>query len=291
MKQTVRIGCRESELAIAQAETVIRAVNEIDPDIEFHLVTYRNVGGRNQSLDIDSTNTKVPLTRDIENALASEKIDIAVHSFRDMPYSENPDFPVVALTERVSALDALVLPEGISELDNSLPVGTSSLRRAIQFKRLHPDADIAPIRGNITTRLAKLDLGEYSAVILSLTGLIRLGHEERVSRIFTAEEMIPSGSQGIIAIQSRLGDNCAYLAPLHSWRSETVSLAERQFLRTMTEQTTFSTGVFAELRGEQIVIMGMFVSSDGKIITSRISGEAARAQSLGEELALKLLAS
>jgi hydroxymethylbilane synthase len=289
VKRTIRVGSRESELAILQAELVIDAVKNSEPDLEFELITMRTSGDRNLEQSLDTIGGKGLFIKELEQALYDQTIDIAVHSYKDMPWQENPDLPIVALSRRESPFDVLVLPEGIDELDTSLPVGSSSQRRSVQLRQLYTEIEVKPIRGNINTRLAKLDLREYSALVLAHAGLIRLGLADRVWRIFGASEMVPSASQGILAVQSRLQENCSYLSVFHSWESEIVSLAERQFLKTLGSDCTAPVGVYAFFQADQIYLTGMYTDSDTSIEIAQINGQAARAQWLGEALAQELL--
>ena len=283
------MGSRESELAIAQATIVMKSISVSDPEIECQLVTMRTTGDKNLRADLDAIGGKGVFVKELEQALLDGSIDIAVHSYKDMPYEDNPELPVVALSVREAPYDVLVLPEGQTELDNSLPVGSSRIRRSVQLKQLYDDAEVKPVRGNVGTRLAKLDLGEYSALILAQAGLIRLGLEERISKVFTAQEMVPSGSQGIIAVQSRHDENCAFLSGFHSAESEIVSLAERQYLRSLASSCTSPVGVFGELKGEELYLIGMYVDADSNIEVGHISGSASAARQLGEALAEQLL--
>jgi len=289
MKQTIRVGSRDSELALIQAEIVMRGIRAANPEAELELVGLRTTGDRNLTQSLDDIGGKGLFIKELEQALLDNVIDIAVHSYKDMPYEDRPDLPIVALSPRESAFDVLVLPDGKNELDNTLPVGTSSQRRAIQFKRLVTDVEIKSIRGNVNTRLAKLDLGEYSALILAEAGLKRMQLDDRISRVFTVAEMIPSGSQGIIAVQARLGENCAYLSTFHSWESEVVSLAERQYLKTLGSDCTAPVAVYGELEGDLLRLRAMFVDSDGNVEIGQKTDEARRAQWLGESLASELM--
>ncbi|MDR2957291.1 MAG: hydroxymethylbilane synthase [Coriobacteriales bacterium] len=289
MKRIIRIGSRESALAVRQAEIVMQAVLESDPDIEFELVTIRTMGDKILDQSLDAIGGKGLFIKELEQALLDNVIDIAVHSYKDLPYAEHPDLPIVALSSREAPFDVLVLPDGSSELDNSIPIGSSSQRRSIQLKRLFQDIEIQPVRGNVNTRLAKLDLGIYSALVLAQAGLQRLGLRQRITRVFTAEEMIPAGSQGILAVQSRKGENCAFLAEFHNWQSEVASLAERQFLRTLASDCTAPVAVFAELNGNHLLVRGMTVDTAGQAVFGHLVGDAARAQSLGEQLAMQMI--
>jgi hydroxymethylbilane synthase len=215
-------------------------------------------------------------------------IDIAVHSYKDMPYEETEGLPIVALSERESPFDALILPEGISEIDKSRPVGSSSLRRTIQFNMLYDGLQTRPVRGNVLTRLAKLDNGEYSALILAEAGLNRLNLQNRISRVFTVNEMIPSGSQGILAVQGREGGDYSYLSGFHNRESEIVSKAERRFLKTLNGGCTSPVAVYGRLNGGELELTGMYVDDSGSVEKGSITGNAYNAEQLGETLAKRL---
>ncbi|MDR0459274.1 MAG: hydroxymethylbilane synthase [Coriobacteriales bacterium] len=288
MARTIRIGSRESVLAVRQAQIVIDAVQSTEADIQFELVTIRTAGDRNLDKSLSSIGGKGLFVKELEQALLDGSIDIAVHSYKDLPYEENPELPIVALSAREAPYDALVLPDGVSEIDPARPIGSSSLRRSIQLKALYPELETQPVRGNVITRLAKLDLGEYSALVLAQAGLVRLGLANRISKVFNADEMIPSGSQGILAVQSRAGENCSYLAAFHSWESEVVSLAERQYLRTLASDCSAPVAVFAQLQGDQLEVRGMLVDSLGRVFSGSLSGLAVQALNLGATLAAQL---
>jgi hydroxymethylbilane synthase len=305
MGKKVRIGSRDSALAIRQAQIVIDAVKLAEPDIEFELITIKTAGDRILDKKLDEIGGKGLFVKELEHSLASGAIDIAVHSYKDMPYEESESLPVVALSKRESPFDALVLPENAGGSvyasdtakpvgpdytpDTSKPVGSSSLRRIIQFKMLYGGCLVEPIRGNIMSRLAKLDGGAYSALILAEAGLNRMSLQNRVSRVFTADEMIPSASQGILAVQGRRGEDYAYLGGFHSVESEIVSKAERQFLKTLGGGCSSPVAVYGRLDGDEIVVTGMYVNEAGNIKKGKVRGDVKKAALLGEELAKRLL--
>jgi hydroxymethylbilane synthase len=227
--------------------------------------------------------------KELEQALANGDIDIAVHSYKDMPYEETDGLAVVALSRREAPFDALVLPEGAAGMDGEKPVGSSSLRRTIQFNRLFSGFEIKPIRGNIPTRLSKLDNGEYSALILAEAGLNRLSLQKRIYRVFTAEEMIPSASQGIIAVQGRRGESCAFLDSFHNRESEIISKAERQYLKTLGGGCASPAAVYGRLHNNQLLVTGMYAGASGNAEIGKIQGDANKAELLGETLAKQLI--
>jgi len=285
MNRTIRVGCRDSALAVIQAQIVIDAVKEKNPTIKFKVVTIKTKGDTILDKSLDTIGGKGLFIKELEQALADSCIDIAVHSYKDMPHEETDGLPVVALSEREAPFDALVLPDGIDKLDNSKPVGCSSLRRTIQFARLYNGFEISPVRGNVPTRLSKLDNGEYSALILAQAGLNRLSLQHRVSRVFTIDEMIPSASQGILAVQGRTGEDYSYLDNFHSRESEIVSKAERQFLKTLDGGCSSPVAVYGQLQKRELLLTGMYVDANGNIETGKISGNIDKPELLGETLA------
>ena len=286
MKRKIRIGSRDSALAIKQARIVMDAI--ADPSIELELVLIKTTGDKILDRSLDEIGGKGLFIKELEQALMSRSIDAAVHSYKDMPYEETDGLPIVAVSQREMPFDVLVLPEGATELDKGKPVATSSRRRAIQFKRLYEGFETMAIRGNVHTRLSKLDKGECSALILAGAGLNRLGLQHRISRVFTPDEMIPSGSQGIIAVQCRQGEDHSYLDGFHDRESEIVSRAERRFLKTLGGGCTSPVAVYGQLINNELLLTGMYVDDSNNVETGKIRGEASVAEELGETLAKRL---
>ncbi|MCL1929106.1 MAG: hydroxymethylbilane synthase [Treponema sp.] len=288
MKRTIRIGSRDSVLAVVQAEIVIKTVGEANPAVEFEHLTFKTTGDKKESGNPDTIAGKGLFIKELEEALADGSIDIAVHSYKDMPYEETAALPVLALSKREAPFDVLVLPKGESVMDSSKPVGSSSLRRSIQFARLYEGFEIKAIRGNIPTRLSKLDNGEYAALILAQAGLNRLSMENRISRVFLPDEMIPAASQGILAVQGRQDGDYSYLNSFHSPESEIVSKAERQFLKTLDGGCSSPVAVYGHLHSNELYLTGMYVDPSGQMETGKISGNADKGEILGEMLARQL---
>jgi len=288
MNGKIRVGSRDSVLAVKQARIVMDAVKESNPAAEFELVLIKTTGDTIQDKSLDSAGGKALFTKELETALANEYIDIAVHSYKDMPYDETEGLPVIALSERDSPFDALVLPPGASAPDRMKPVGSCSLRRTLQFKKLYDGYEIQPVRGNVQTRLSKLDNGEYSALILAQAGLNRLGLQNRISRVFTEDEMVPSGSQGIIAVQGRKGGDYSYLDNFHNRESEIVSKAERRYLKTLACGCSSPVAVYGRTHNNELLLTGMYADAYGNIVTGKINGDTDKAELLGETLAIRL---
>lgn len=284
----IRVGSRESRLAVIQAQMVIDAIKKFDPTIETELVTMKTTGDKLLSVPLDKVGGKGLFVKELDLALLNNEVDITVHSFKDMPAEINPDLPIVALSQREDPRDALILP--LSNQNTSMPIGCSSQRRKIQLKSLFDGVEITPIRGNVLTRLEKLDRGEYSSIVLAAAGLKRLGLENHISRLFSIEEMLPASCQGIIAVQARKGEDTEFLRLFDCEDSHFVSLAERSFIRVLDGGCSSPVAAFAQLNGNEMLLKGMYVDiQSGKVHKGCMSGDKSRAEFLGNELALELM--
>jgi len=288
MSRKIRVGSRESALAVIQARLVIDAVKRTNPALDFEIVAIKTTGDKIQDKNLDSVGGKGLFIKEIEQALADGSIDMAVHSYKDMPYRETDGLPVVALSEREAPFDVLVLPKGAAALEKSKPVGSSSPRRTIQFARLYEGFEIKAVRGNVPTRLSKLDNGEYSALLLAQAGLNRLSLQGRISRVFTVDEMLPCASQGILAVQGRQGEDYSFLEGFHNRVSEIASKAERQFLKTLGGNCSSPVAVYGQVHGSELLLAGMYVDACGNMEKGKISGGIDRGEHLGEQLAVRL---
>ena len=197
---------------------------------------------------------------------------------------ENPTLPLVAFSRREDPRDALVLPEGVKELDFSKPIGCASLRRKMQLEKLYPMARIAPVRGNVQTRLRKLDEGQYAALVLAGAGLKRLGLEGRIARYFSAGEILPAAGQGILAAQMRAGEDASFLDAFSDREGTACALAERAFVRELDGGCSSPVAAFATVSGDTMTLTGMNVSGEKDTITGAV-GEAVQ---LGIALARRL---
>ena len=201
---------------------------------------------------------------------------------------EPADLPLLAFSCREDPRDALVLPQGVQTLDLTRPVGCASLRRTLQFQVLYPDARVEPVRGNVLTRLRKLDEGQFSALILAVAGLRRLGLEERISRIFTPEEMLPAAGQGILAVQGRMDLDPACLAGLDDPDGRDCALAERAFVRALDGGCSAPTAAYAQVEGDTLTIRGLYADTDGRLCRGSASGPRQDGAALAVDLARRL---
>ena len=211
MTRTFRIGSRESVLAVAQAQFLIDYINENCPDITPELVTMKTTGDRILDRTLDKVGGKGLFVKELEQALTDGRIDACVHSLKDVPMEVSEELPILGFSKRDDARDVLVLPKSAASWDLTKPIGTSSARRSMQLHKLYPELEIKPVRGNVLTRLRKLDDGEYGALILAAAGLKRLHREDRIARYFEPEELLPAAGQGILAVQGRSGEDYSFL--------------------------------------------------------------------------------
>lgn len=282
----IRIGSRDSKLAIIQSELVMAAIREYDPDIKLELITMKTTGDRILDKTLDKVGGKGLFVKELDYALYNNEVDITVHSYKDMPLEDNPELPVVALSKREDPRDVYILPQNGK---NGEPIGSSSLRRQLQLKELFPGCKTAPIRGNVQTRLKKLDIGEFSAIVLAAAGIKRLGLESRISRYFSIDEILPAASQGIIAVQGRAGENFDFLKLFHSEESLCISLAERTFVREMNGGCSTPIAAYATIQGSEIILKGLHCNeTTGESRKECVSGSRQNPVELGYELVKKM---
>lgn len=284
MKQ-IRIGSRESRLAVIQSEMVIQAIHDCDPEMDTKLITMKTTGDKILDRTLDKIGGKGLFVKELDAALLDGRVDITVHSSKDLPMEIDPRLPLVAFSKRADPRDVLVLPQGKDTIDFTKPIGCSSLRRQLQLKALFPEATVAPIRGNVLTRLQKLDSGEFSALVLAGAGLARLGLEHRISRYFSTEEILPAAGQAILAVQAREGVDTACLHTFADEESRDCLLAERAFVRTLGGGCSSPVAAFATLAGDTLTLKGMYVTTENDVYFETISGPRAQGENLGAALA------
>ena len=290
MSRIIRIGTRESKLAVIQAELVAAAIRGSCPDIETHLVKIKTTGDIRLDVTLDKIGGKGLFIKELDAALMRGEVDICVHSYKDMPAEDNPEMPIVAVSPREDARDVLILPQGADTLAPEKPIGCSSKRRQVQLGEVYPGQAVAPVRGNVLTRLEKLDRGDFSALVLAAAGIKRLGLWGWVSRAFECEEILPSGCQGILAVQGRRGEDYSYLAQYNDRDAWDASLAERAFVGRLDCGCGAPVGVFAQISGSELRLRGMIAGDDKIIRRDEVSGQRKDAVKLGEMLAGKMLA-
>ena len=282
----LRIGSRESRLAVIQSRMVMEAIAKAEPAAELELVTMKTTGDKILDKTLDKIGGKGLFVRELDQALREGKVDFTVHSLKDMPMEVPEDLPLAAFSSREDPRDVLVLPEGVTELDPSKPIGCSSRRRQLQLKKLFPEMRIEPVRGNVQTRLAKLEAGQFSALVLAAAGLKRLGLTNRISRYFEPEEILPAAGQGILVVQTRKGMNTDCLRLVHDEKTACCAKAERAFVRELNGGCSSPVAAHATVDGETLTLTGFYVSPDETIQRKgSISGGLTEAETLGKTLA------
>ena len=289
-KSIIRVGSRASRLAVLQSEIVMRQIEEACPGVKTELITMKTTGDKILDKTLDQIGGKGLFVKELDEALRAGEVDITVHSLKDLPGVIPEDLPLSAFSHREDPRDVLVLPAGKTEIDISLPVGTSSLRRSLQIKELIPGLTTAPIRGNVETRLRKLDEGQYSALVLAAAGLKRLGLEDRISRFFSSEEMIPAACQGVLGIQTRAGADIDLIERINDNDARRCALAERAYVKAIGADCGSPDTAFAQINGDNMMIMGLRYDAERKtVIRDRICGPASDAEVLGRELADRMM--
>lgn len=288
-RRTIVIGSRESRLAVIQSEMVKAYIEKENPDMEVQILTMKTTGDRILDRTLDKIGGKGLFVKELDKALLEGRSDLSVHSLKDMPMEVPEELPLAAFSKREDPRDVLVLPEGVRELDPEKPIGCSSLRRILQLKELYPDLQCRSVRGNVQTRLSKLDNGEYSGLILAAAGLKRLGLSHRISRYFEPEEMIPAAGQGILAVQGRAGEDWPYLAGFEDPEARAAALAERAFVRTLDGGCSSPVAAHAVIRKDRILLTGLYYEEEsGKYEKGSAEAELSQAEDLGKELAERL---
>lgn len=288
-EKIITVASRESKLAVAQAQLIIKAIAGANPQLTLSVVTMKTTGDKILDKSLDKIGGKGLFVKELDYALRNKLANITVHSLKDMPAEAPEDLPLLAFFVRGNPLDALVLPQGQTKIDITKPIGCGSARRVLQLKKLYPNIEVKLIRGNVQTRLAKLDSGEYCATVLACAGLERLGLTDRISRVFTAEEMLPAAGQGTLAVQGRAGEDYAFLREIDDKSTRQASLAERTFVRILDGGCSSPIAAYAEVKGKNIIITGLYCDENtGKYIKGSESGVAEDGEALAKKLALRL---
>lgn len=283
------IGSRESKLAIIQSQLVIDEIHRNYPKLEIELITMKTTGDKILDRSLDKIGGKGLFVKELDKALLEGKTVLSVHSLKDMPMDIDRQLPIVAYSKREDPRDVLVLPLGQTELNLNLPVGCSSLRRMVQLKKLYPNMTFKNIRGNVLTRINKLDSGEYGALILAAAGLKRLKLENRISLYFETDEIIPAAGQGILAVQGKAGIDYSFLDKLKDLDSEKIAICERAFVKQLDGGCSSPIAAYACILNNKIRLKGLYYNEQTKLyITDAMESDIDSAYELGIELANKL---
>lgn len=293
--RVLHIATRRSALARWQAGHVAEQLRAHAPERHVELVPLVTQGDRNQRASLALVGGKGLFVKELEAALADGRADLAVHSLKDVPVELPPGFVIAAVLERADPRDAMVAVHwrSLEALPAGAHVGSSSLRRQCQLRYCRPDLVVLPLRGNVDTRLRKVDTGEYDAAVLAVAGLKRLGLAHKIAAVLEPEVSLPAITQGTIAIECRADDLeiLNVLEPLNHAPTWQRSLAERALNRSLSGSCTLPIAGFAELDGDALRLRGRVGLPDGsRMIDGEIRGPVAQAQALGQQLADNMLA-
>lgn len=290
MCSVIKIGSRESRLAVRQAEIIREEILRRAPELRVEIVTMKTTGDKILDKSLDKIGGKGLFVKELDQALASGKIDLAVHSLKDMPMEENEDFPILAFGRREDPRDVLVYRPGLEQLPDDPVIGTSSRRRAVQIRRIYPNCVFRGIRGNVQTRMRKLETEGLDGTLLAAAGLKRLKMESCVGRYFSVNEVVPSAGQGILAVQGGKDRNWPWLSDLDNRDSHIAALAERAFIRAAGGSCTSPLAAHARVSGNELKLTGLYYDEETEeVFTGAVCADTERAQQAGEELAEKLM--
>ena len=290
--RTIKLGSRPSKLARWQTEHVLTLLKSAWPDLSFQLAILVTTGDKIIDRPLPEIGGKGVFTEELENALLSGEIDLAVHSLKDLPVENAAGLGIGAVSQRACAQDVLISAKGetLSELPAGARLGTSSLRREAQVKAARPDLNILPLRGNVDTRLRKVLEGEYDAIILAAAGMERLDLAKHITEYLSLDIMLPAPGQGALAIQCRSDDAglLQLLKPIHDPATCRTVTAERAFLAALGGGCSAPVAAYAHPDGEQLEITGMVGSVSGQQVI-RVSAVGEDPNALGKLLAQKAL--
>ena len=295
MKKKIVIGTRGSKLALWQAEHIAARLRELNPGMIVELRHIVTTGDKILDVPLAQIGGKGLFTKELETAMLAGEIDLAVHSLKDMPTELPAGLVLAATTTRLDPHDAFVSRRyaSLAELPAEATVGTSSLRRKAQLLRLRPDLRIENLRGNLDTRLRKLDEGQYDAIVLAAAGLRRLGWPDRITALLSPAECLPAVGQGVLAIEARAADAAvlAAVGSLDDAGSRFCVTAERTFLAVVEGGCQVPVGVYGRMNGEKLALQARILSLDGtRCVEGEAVGDPSQAAMLGDSLARRLLA-
>jgi len=295
-KRTVRIGTRKSQLALVQTYWVKAELEKHFPNIEFEVEKMSTQGDKILDVPLAKIGDKGLFTKELEVGMLNNTTDFAVHSLKDLPTNLPEGLMLGCVSKRVDPADALVVnakhqDKKLATFEEGSIIGTSSLRRLAQLRHHYPHLEFKDIRGNVNTRLAKLDAGEYDGIILAVAGLQRLDMSDRIHEIISSDVSLHAVGQGALGIECREGDEeiLKIIKALEDEDSRDRTLAERSFLRELEGGCQVPIGVNTTIEGDNLTVVGMVASLDGQqLLKDTVSGKKQNAEQLGKDLAGKL---
>ena len=293
--QQITIASRESLLAMWQAKFIRQRLTQLYPQTEISILGMTTRGDQILDKSLSKIGGKGLFIKELEQALEDGRADIAVHSMKDMPMIVPEGFVLAAITEREDPRDAFVSNQykNLDELPLGSIVGTSSLRRESQLRAQFPHLKIKPLRGNVQTRLRKLDEGQYAAIILAAAGLKRLALSERITALLSPEKSLPAVGQGALGIECREDrpDLVALLQPLHHQETAYCVKSERAMSRVLGGSCQIPLGAFAEIANHELKLRGFVATPDGKqMVSNELKGKPETGEDMGKDMAQNLIA-
>jgi len=291
----IRIATRASKLALAQSNNVCKLIKEIAPDVEVVIVEIFTKGDKDQSDFLHDKGLVGFFTSEVEQALLDRRADVAVHSFKDLPTAMPPELVIAAVAKRENPADALVTSTGalsIEDIPSGSTIGTSSLRRIAQIKQIRSDLDCKPLRGNVETRVGKVEIGELDAIIVAAAGLIRLGLEEKISAILPPQQFLPAPAQGALAVQIRRGETelMDIVGQINDRNTRIAAQAERTMLSEMGGGCSLPLGTYTQIENAEISIDAAILNEDGsRSIKRAITGKLSEADQTARSLTQAIL--
>ena len=280
------IGSRDSKLAVRQSEMVIDFLRGAHPGVEVQLATFKTTGDKILDRRLDQIGGKGLFVKELDAALRAGECDYTVHSCKDLPMEIPEDLPLVCFSAREDPRDVLVFPESAEEPDFSRPIGTSSRRREIQLRALFPQAAFESVRGNLQTRLRKLDKGGYGALVLAAAGLKRMGLAGRIGRYLEPEEVIPSAGQGVLAVQGRADAVPALFDGFADMDASVAVAAERAFVTRLDGGCSSPIAAHARMRDGGLELLGLYFDEEKQQARrGRVQGAPADAVAMAHDLA------
>ena len=293
-RRALVVGTRGSRLALRQTALVVALLHAQDPGLQIDVKEIRTEGDRRSDVSLATIGGQGVFVKELEEALLRGEVDFAVHSLKDVPADLSAGCAIAALPPRADPRDALVSRSGakLAGLPAGARVGTSSTRRATQLRALRPDIEPVDIRGNVDTRVRKVDEGTFDAAVLAAAGLERLGLLDRAAQVFTPDELLPSVGQGALAVEARADDAdlLALLGAIDHRETRLACAAERSFLLRLGGGCRLPFGALAEVAGDALRIRGFISDAEGaQFLRAEASGPAVEAVAIGVRLAERLL--
>jgi hydroxymethylbilane synthase len=293
MRTSIIIGSRGSQLALIQSEFVAAKIRKLNPSLKVSISRIVTKGDRSRHTQLDRIPGIGIFVKELEEALIKGKIDLAVHSLKDVPTQVPQGLSLVAVTARLDPRDTLVSRTGrLAELPAGARIGTGSLRRAIQLAAYRPDLEVCGIRGNVDTRLRKVSSGEFDGVILAAAALMRLGWEDKITEYLPPEHFLPAVGQGALGIETRLGDEeiVRLVSPINHLPTWQEVIAERAFLHALGGGCRTPIAALGKVTGDTLRLEGMVADvREKKILRAVEEGKATAAVEVGEKLAQRML--